>query len=342
MYRIVFMILLAIVAVTGCSQGDQNTSLQVREAPPITVRTAPVEQMTFPVKIEIGGSLLGDRQTVIIAKTQSTVDKILVRRGQAVHTGEILVMLDPGGVQSQYRQAEAVYLNAEKQWKRMTTLYEAGAISETQLDNAETQYEVAKANFSAARQTVEITAPFAGIVTDLHIQVGDEVAPGLPLLEMADTGALRLLLEVPTDQIARIKKGQTVKVVSASDSSQVMTGQVMGIADAASTQTRSFEVECRFPSPIPGFAPGVYVIAEIEIATLESVLVVPNDALLYRTGEALIYVVQSDTVALVPVNVLAEGRGQTAVSGALTVGQRVVVVGQKVLTPGARVREAAI
>ena len=119
-----------------------------------------------------------------------------------------------------------------------------------------------------------------------------------------------------------------------------MIGEVFSIADAASKATRSFEVECRFPSPPKGFAPGTYVMADIETANLTAATILPNDAILYRTGQALVYVLGSDTVALVPVEVLASGPDGSAVSGDIQPGQRVVIVGQKNLTPGTRVREA--
>jgi len=331
---------LLITALADC--GGQKASTDGAQTAQVAVRTAPAQQSDFPRTVAVGGTLRGDRQTMIPAKVQTAVTKIPVRRGQTVRQGDLLVMLDPGGVQSQYTQAEAVFRNAEKQVKKMRTLYQAGAVSESQLDGAETEFEVAQANFNAARQTIEINAPFNGVVTDVYVRVGDEVSPGMPLVEMADISALRLILEVSADQVARIGKGEPVRVISPIDSTQVMTGEVIGVADAASAVTRSFEVECRFAQVKPGFSPGMYVTADVETDILLGAIVVPNDAIIYRTGEALIYTVAEDTVALVPVKVLASGHDLAAVSGALQAGQRVVVMGQKNLTPGTRVREASL
>lgn len=337
-YRLLAAFILVSVILVGCG-GDNADSNRAQEAA-VTVRTRQIEQDDFPVTIRIGGTLKGDRQTVIPAKVQTTVIKIPTRRGRMVGEGQLLVMLDPGGVQSQYRQAEAVFLNAEKQHKKMQSLYDAGAVAETQLDAAETEFKVAKANFEAARRSIEIKAPFDGVVTDIYVRAGDEVAPGTPLVEVADVGALRLLLETPTSQVGRLAVGQTVRVISSIDSGSIMTGKVYSIADAANIITRSFEVECQFPAPLKGFAPGMYVLAKIEVEKLSSALVVPNDAILYRSGKALVYVIDGDTAALVPVTTLASGDGRTAVEGDLRPGQPIVVVGQKNLTPGARVQEA--
>jgi RND family efflux transporter MFP subunit len=338
-YRIIILILVMTTALLGCTQENDETS-QPKEKPSVVVQTESVEQVDFPVTVRIGGTFHGDRQTVIPAKVQTTIADIPVRRGQSVHAGETLVLLDPGGVQSQYNQAQAIYQNAEKQFDKMKTLYEAGAISETQLDGSETEYKVARANYDAARQTVRIDAPFSGVITDIYVREGDEVSPGIPMLELADISTLRLLLEVPTSQIGLLAIGQTVRVNSPQDESILMIGSITGIADAAGTQTRSFEVECNFPSPSRGFTPGMYVLAEIETKTLHSAIVVPNDAILYRSGEALIYVVDSDTAVLMPVEVLASADGRSAINCDLNPGRRVVVVGQKNLTPGTSVREA--
>jgi RND family efflux transporter MFP subunit len=276
------------------------------------------------------------------AMVQTTVTRVPVKRGQTVRQGELLIMLDPGGVQSQYTQAEAVYRNAEKQVKKMRALYQAGAISETQLDGAETEFAVAQANFNAARQTIEIDAPFDGVVTDVYVRTGDEVSPGTPLVETADISALRLILDVPSDEIQVINKGELVRLTSPNDSTQTMVGEVIGVADAADVQTRSFEVECRFADVKPGFFPGMYVTADVETEILHGAILVPNDAIIYRSGEALVYTVAADTAGLVPVTVIASGRDLTAVTGSLQAGQKVVVLGQKILTPGARVREATL
>jgi RND family efflux transporter MFP subunit len=337
-YRLAIMLALICVIAAGCGGGNADSN--GGQQPVVSVCTRQIEQVDFPVTIRIGGTLKGDRQTVIPAKVQTTVIKIRTRRGRMVREGQLLIMLDPGGVQSQYRQAEAVFLNAEKQHKKMQSLYDAGAVAETQLDAAETEFKVAKANFEAARRTIEIKAPFDGVVTDVYVRAGDEVAPGTPLVEVADVGALRLLLETPVSQVRRLTVGQTVRVVSPVDSGFTMTGKVYSIADAASTITRSFEVECQFPAPLKGFAPGMYVLAEIEVEKLSSALVVPNDAILYRSGKALVYVIDGDTAALVPVTTLASADGRTAVEGNLRPGQPIVVVGQKNLTPGAKVQEA--
>lgn len=337
--KITITLILAMILLSGCS-GEKKSSETGQAV--VAIRSQVVQQTDFPVTIQIGGTLRGDRQTAIPAKVQTTVVSIPVSRGRVVHKGELLVMLDPGGVQSQYHQAEAVFLNAEKQFKQMQSLFESGAVSESQRDGAETEFKVAQANFNAARQAIEEDAPFDGVVTDVYVRAGDEVSPGTPLVEVADVGALRLVLEVPGSQIGLIKTGQTVSIISSVDSSIVMMGQVTGVADAANNITRSFEVECHFAHPSQGFAPGMYVIATVQIQVLPMALVVPSDALMYRTGEAFIYAVSADTVGLLPVTVLATDKDRAAVSGGLQAGQRVVVLGQKNLTPGTKVREAAL
>lgn len=340
-YYILIASLCAAVIIGGCGGGQDKASANGKTAA-VVVKTQPVEQSDFPVTLRLGGNLRGDRQTTIPARVQTTVTRIPVRTGQQVRKDDMLVVLDSGGVQSQYRQAEAVFLNAEKQYKKMKSLFESGAISETQLDGAETQYKVARADFDATRQSIQITAPFDGVVSDIYVRVGDEVSPGTPVVEIANVGSLRLYLEVPGSQLGDIRTGQMVTVKAPTDSTVIMSGKVISIADAADKNTRSFEVECEFQSPPPAFAPGMYVIAAVETMSLPNALLIPNDAIIYRTGQALVYLVSGDTAALVPVTVTAPGEGKSAVTGQLAAGQKVVVVGQKNLTPGTPVREAAI
>jgi RND family efflux transporter MFP subunit len=333
-------IVTAVLLLVGCSGGNEETTSQPKEAPAVTVQTTPAERTDFPVTRRFGGNLKGNRQTTIPARVMTTVTEIPVRIGQKVQKNDLLVKFDPGGVQSQYHQVEAVHRRAEKHWNKMQTLYQAGAISETQLDEAETGYDVARADFNAIRQSVEITAPFSGVVTNINVRVGDEVVSGLPIVEIADVESLRLFLEVSSTQAAQLKAGQSVRVVSPVDSMVTMNGQVYSVADAANQATRSFEVECRFPSTPKGFAPGMYVTAEIETSVLSAVLVIPSQALLYRSGKVMVYAVQNDSVVLETVTELSSVDGNSAIEANIAPGQRVVVVGQKNLTPGTMVREA--
>lgn len=338
-YRFVIVVLMAGAILIGCSESDQENTAPEKKAVVVTVKTETVKEIDFPVIMRFGGNLRGDRQTTIPARVTTTVTEIPVKIGQSVKTGEMLVRLDPGGVQSQYRQADAVFRNAEKQWNKMKTLFEAGAISEMQMDGAETEYEVAKANFGSARKSIEIEAPFDGIVTDIHVRLGDEVAPGRPVVAVANVGSLRLLLDIAASQVGKLKDGQTVLVTSPTDSSVVMHGTVFSIADAANSATRSFEVECHFPSPMKGFAPGMYVTAEIETEMIASAMVVPSEALLYRSGKTMLYLVKDNKAVLTDVLELASAHGMSAVEGEIESGQKVVVVGHKNLTPGTAVRE---
>lgn len=341
-YRFIIAALMAGAILIGCGGSQQENATPEKTVVAVTVKTEAVKQVDFPVSMRFGGNLRGDRQTTIPARVATTVTEIPVRIGQKIKAGEILIKLDPGGVQSQYHQAEAVFVNAEKQWNKMRTLFAAGAISEMQMDGAQTEYEVAKANFNSARKSIEIEAPFEGIVTDIHVRIGDEVAPGMPIVAVANIGSLRLLLDVAANQVGKLKVGQTVTVTSSTDSTVTMQGSIFSIADAANSATRSFEVECHFPNPVKDFQPGTYVNAEIETRILKQALVVPGDALIYRSGKAMLYAVDNDVADLMTVTEIASGRGQSAVEGELRPGQRVVVVGQKNLTPGSRVKEAGL
>jgi len=329
---------LALLLIVGCSQNAAENQGQGEYR--VAVRTAPVEQADFPVQLSLTGTIKGERQTVIPAKTTSSVTDVKVRVGQRVTEGQLLLQLDRGGVQSQYHQTEALFRNAEKQLNKMRSLYDAGAISERELDMTTTDYEVARANYNAAREAVDVESPIDGVVTDLYVRTGDEVSPGSNLLEVADVSALRLVLEVPTTQISQLKVGQPVTVRAPDDSAVVMTGKVATIADAADKATRSFEVECHFANPPAGFSPGTFAVATINVRTVRNALLINADALLYRAGETYTYAVRGDTAVLVPVNVIAFGDSRAAVDADLTAGQKVVTTGQKNLTPGALVREA--
>jgi len=122
--------------------------------------------------------------------------KINARVGDYVKTGDVLFELDKSGAQSQFYQAQAVFLNAQKDFERMKNLFNEGAVSRQALDQAQTGYDVAKANFDAAKSTVEITSPISGVVTAINVNIGDLANPQMPLATVANIGRMKAKFNV--------------------------------------------------------------------------------------------------------------------------------------------------
>ncbi|HEY4759286.1 MAG TPA: efflux RND transporter periplasmic adaptor subunit, partial [Thermoguttaceae bacterium] len=184
-----------------------------------------VHEIYQPYFEEAVGTLKASSRTEISARVMAPINKITVRAGQTVVAGETLIELDSRALETQRSQAlaslvaaEAAVRQTENDFRRDMQLYQKKNISQSQYDQSQTNYEVAKAKLNVAKQAVAetevmlsytvIKAPKSGIVVDRLAEVGDMAKPGVPLLVIYDPTSLRLEVPVMEDLAMKLEIGQ--------------------------------------------------------------------------------------------------------------------------------------
>ncbi|MEW5995609.1 MAG: efflux RND transporter periplasmic adaptor subunit, partial [Candidatus Zixiibacteriota bacterium] len=182
-----FIAVVLVAALNSCG-GDAPPE---RQSEPTAVRVMVVELSDEQVTKTYTGTLEGEQQAVMYARVAEAVDAVHVREGERVSAGRLLISLNKGGPGSRYLEAQAIFRNAEKQYRKMERLFNEGAVSETEFDAARTEYEVARASFEAAAELVEIRSPIDGVVTAVDVSAGDYLTLGQGLVTVAATDRLR-------------------------------------------------------------------------------------------------------------------------------------------------------
>jgi multidrug efflux pump subunit AcrA (membrane-fusion protein) len=135
------------------------------------------------------------------------IEQLLVVPGQQVKAGETLATIDAREVQARYDQAVALRQQADADLKRLTSLFEQKILSQAEFDSAQAKARIAVAGVTEAETMLgytKVTAPFAGVITRKHADVGDLAAPGKPLL-----GNGRFHRAPSRSRCARSRRGQT-------------------------------------------------------------------------------------------------------------------------------------
>jgi RND family efflux transporter MFP subunit len=213
--------------------------------PAATVGVTTVELKRRPAVEEVVGTVRAKLRAVIEAKVSGRIERMLVVPGANVKTGDTLVQLSAPEIQARLDQAQAVRQQAESDLKRFTALLEAGTLTRAEFDNAQARARVAQAAGVEAETLLSytrITAPFDGVITRKHADVGDLAAPGKPLLDMEDSTALRLDADVPEAVVGRLKLGDKLPVRIAAVGTE-LEGVVSEIAPAADSNSRTFLVK---------------------------------------------------------------------------------------------------
>jgi RND family efflux transporter MFP subunit len=236
------------LAPAGC--GNKHESTTPASLPTVTVRALVAESKKRVATEEVVGTVRPKLRSVIEAKVSGKVDQMLVVPGRQVKPGELLAHIDAREVQARLDQALAVRQQAEADLKRAASLLEQKILPQSEYDNARAKTLVAQAAVVEAETLLSYTkvaAPFEGVITRKHADVGDLAAPGKPLLEMEDSRSLRLEADAPEAVVDKVSLGDKLMVRIAAIETE-LEGTVSEIAPTADPVSRTFVVKLDLPA----------------------------------------------------------------------------------------------
>ncbi|HEY8906083.1 MAG TPA: efflux RND transporter periplasmic adaptor subunit [Rhodoferax sp.] len=276
--------------------------------------------------------------------------------GQRVKAGQVLAQLDPqdlklaaDAARSQVAAARTNRDLAAADFKRYQALKEQNFISAAELERRDATLKAAQAQLDAAQSQLSAQANQAGyanlladrpgVVTAVLAEVGQVVAAGSPVVQVAQDGPRDVVFVVPEDKVAAIKPGSTV-AVRVWAGTQPQTAVVREVAASADPVTRTFAVKAALPTT-SGLVLGrtVSVLpAGLQRSGLQ-VIKLPTTALRQEGQSTVVWVLDTATmtVKLQPIQVATADGNDVVVASGLTPGMQVVTAGVHVLTPGQKV-----
>jgi membrane fusion protein (multidrug efflux system) len=292
------------------------------------VEVAKVQRQSLSVTKQFSGTLEGEEQANVVAKISERITNINVHVGDAVKAGQVLVELDKSGATSQFYQAQAGFNNASKTYERMKALYQEGAISQQALDGAQTAYDVARANFDAAKSMVELTTPIPGVVAAVNVSVGDLTTPGAVLITVARIGKMKVDFDVNELELGSLSLGKLVEVYSEARPDVKMKGQIVQLSKSADVRSRTFQMKAQFDNTSDNwFRPGMFCKVNVSISSGAKTLVVPVTAIVSDGITNRVFVVKDGRSFQQAVQVgLTDGISTEILSG-LSEGDMVVTTG---------------
>lgn len=326
---------------SGCgkkkTEENQNAA-RVATTDSVTVMTYKAEEQKLMLVKTYTGSLEGEKQANIVSQLAERIIDIPVSVGAFVKAGQVVVKLDKGGVTSQFYQAQSNMQNAERNLERTKALFESGAVARQALDGVQTAYDIAKANFNAARNAVEITSPISGVVTSVARNIGDFTSPGAPIMTVATVSELKLIMNIGEADMPYVTPGKNVKIYSELNPSVAASGKITEIARSADLSTRTFQIKATFANlKNAWFKPGMFAKAELELTTPQPVVTIPREAVIYTDKGPKIYVIADGKAASRNVRLGLQNDKVIEVTEGLKSGEVVATVGMNNLKEGSPV-----
>lgn len=291
----------------------------------------------------IAGSASATR--TVSAPREVIVQDLLTAPGLIVAVGTPLIQVgDTPASGLAYRQATDALAFAERDLARVQRLYDQRLAANDQLGAARKALADAQAAVAAqaaaggGRKGQIIPSPIAGVVSQVVVQKGQQVATGAPLLTVVAAGGFLAQFGVEPTQAAQLAVGQPVRIVSALDPKIAIQSRMSAVGRAVDPTTRL--IPAAAPALGAGLALGAAVRGEITTATVQG-LTVPAASVVYDEKGAHVFVVGGGKAHQVAVTVGSEQGDQVMVSGQLSAKDQVAVSGAYQLEDGMAVRIAA-
>ena len=337
--RVVFILALIVAVVVARRMWPER---------PLTIRAASVQVGTVRdvVSSSTAGEVAPETHATLRAELGGQVIAVAKKRGERAKKGELLVRVDPSDLDVKLRLATAAVATAEAQVQqaaaRVDTMKRqsdraqklllggagtaqvsedtAAALHEASraLQTVQSQREQALAQLVAAkvaRAKADIVAPFDGLLTDVHIQLGDTVPPAAPVVHIMDDSRLHVDATIDEADVARVKPGQTAELHLDALPNRTINGRVTRTDPAvkrdlkgARTLTVEVEVSDLEAARVAGLLPGMSANVEILVAEKTGVLSIASNLIVGRGLHRFVY-------ALVP-----EGKHQRVHKRAVEVG----------------------
>ncbi|MBZ0249974.1 MAG: efflux RND transporter periplasmic adaptor subunit, partial [Burkholderiales bacterium] len=249
------------------------------------------------------------RQSTVSAQVSGRIVDIRFDVGDRVEKGAVILRIDERAAsqavaasEAQVREAEAALVNARAQFERTRQLLAQKFVSQAALDKAEADYKAAESRMKATlagagaaateKSFTTIVAPYSGVVSARHVQLGEMASPGKPLLTGFDPTGLRVVATVPSAQVPAIQAGARARIEVPSLARWVDVKSVT-VVPSADPRTHTTQVRLDLPDNAKGLLPGVFARAHFVTGRAPR-LMVPREAVLRRSEVTAVYVVGAD------------------------------------------------
>jgi membrane fusion protein (multidrug efflux system) len=365
--------LACVTVFTAACNHTETAAPAPQDRPPTAVAIAPVKGIDEPVIVEATGSFNPDESSDVAPEGTGRVTATPVDVGQRVSKGTVLIRIQAETANLRLQDARAAVSRAQANLKlaesqntlaqttarRNEALLKGGLIPQTTADEARTQAETASNGVLVARASLDqanaqlalaekavsdvvVEAPFAGIVSQRRVSVGEFVQPSTAVVTLLRIDPLRLQLTIPAIQAGQVAIGQTVTARVDAFPDKVFEGKIFAINPQIAAESRSFMVEVRVPNPDLALKPGMFAVASINQGRTERAMLVPKRAVVedVNTNSYRVFVVDKENKARIRVVQLAARQNQpesTKILTGIKEGERVATTNLADLYDGAPV-----
>lgn len=380
--RIFSVILAAALAVslTACQSDGGESSGSQEQAAGVAVQVQEVKADTISTENKVSGRVVADGQESVFVAAQAQCTAVYVDVGDTVIAGQKLCTLDMASTLSSYSAANISYNSAvqsyndqaaifdkqialaEKNVSDLKALFEIGAASQLEIDQAELSLQTAQAQrastlaqleagmqsyksnveqLSAVLENVDgqgnVIAPVSGTILTLNAAESSYVSPSMPVAVIDGADRMEISVSVSEALVPKLAQGDEVDV-SISALNVQLVGAIKKLERSANMQTKLYNVTISIDEDVEGLLSGMFADVSFRTDTSADAIVIPTEAILTSNGVQYVFVVENNAARYVEIGTGLTGSGVTEVTSGLKAGDVLVTVGQAYLSDGDAVR----
>ena len=368
------------LSLTACGAAG-STSAPAEESPVGTaVQTQLVANESISTENKVSGKIAAESETSIFVATSAKCTATYKEAGDQVQAGDVICTLDLASTLSSYSAAKINYDStvksyndqtaiferqialAEKNVNDLKALFDIGAASQAEIDNAELSLQSAKATrdstlaqlqagiqngkssleqLDTALENVDangnVVAPSAGTLVSMSAEENSFVSNAMPVAVIDGVDQMKVTVSVSEALVPKLSIGDEADV-SVSALSKSFVGTIRSVEQAANAQTKLYTVTLSVPSDVSGLLSGMFADVTFHTDTSESAVVVPTEAILTSGDTQYVFIVDGESARYVEVTTGLTGSGVSEITSGLTGGEQLVTVGQAYLNDGDPVR----
>jgi len=326
----------------GCGQTETNAQDETEKRAERVVQVSVEEVTPSPIRdiLILPGRTEPWEDVRVPSDLDGKVEWIGPREGDAVKKGELIAKVDVSSLKASLDQAQAAFDLADEIYQRRLGLHEKKLIAKEELDRSRTERSVALGDLDKARVLYDrgfIRTPIGGVVNHLFADQGEFVGRGAPLADIVNVDKVEVNVDVPEMDVRFLSRGQDAGVRIDAFPDRLIPGTIDFVAYKADPATKTFDVKVIIPNPEQKIRPGMIARVIFLRRVLPDALTVPLFALVDKSGERLLYVVEDNVVhaRTVSIGVLEGDRVQIAEG--IQPGDKVIVRGQTEVEEGMKV-----
>ncbi len=341
-----FLFAMALCLICSCSKNKDKGDEAVLVKTEVVGRASSAEGTSYSGTIE---EMTG---TALSFGSAGTIATMNVKEGMTVGAGQVLATLDGKTQKNMLLSAESAndmskesVAQAEDAYARMKMLHDAGSISDMQWVDVETKLNQAKATLKATESQVSIaekgvadtrlTAPFSGFVSSKMADVGQQVAPGVPVVRIVNISQVKAKFSVPEAEVSSLHVGDPMTVSVATMPDKLFEGQICEKSISADAISRSYDVWVLLPNGDHKLLPGMLCeVAKPDFEKSETIAINAQYVLIDETNQRFVWIVKDGKATKRNIST-GENIGQkvTVLSG-LSLGDSLITDGNQKVAEG--------